>query len=222
MNNAQYGKSIAVLIITFSLLGQSAWAHCDGIDGPVVTEAQVALEQGDVTPVLKWIPESDEQEVRDAFDKAITVRAHGPEVRDLADRYFFETLVRLHRAYEGAPFTGVQPSGTPVSPAIERADAALEAGDVDELAREIAAAVEASIREQFAATRQAQDAKDQSVAAGREFVEEYVNFVHYVKHLHELLTGAQLPIRIMFIAPANCCHSRCRRLSSPRPRRVMA
>ena len=190
LSHVRYPGSLAVATLAVTLLLHSqVSAHCDGMDGPVVTDAQIALEEEDVTPVLKWVPEHDEQEVREAFDKAMTVRDHGPEARELADRYFFETLVRLHRAYEGAPFTGIQPSGTPVSPAIARADAALEAGDVDALAREIAAAVEASIREQFAATHEAQKSKDQSVEAGREYVDEYVNFVHYVKHLHQLVTG---------------------------------
>ncbi|MFA9480262.1 DUF6448 family protein [Phycisphaerales bacterium AB-hyl4] len=171
------------------LVNPVTWAHCDGLDGPVVTDARVALDAGDVTPVLKWIPETDEQEVREAFDQALVVREQGPEARELADRYFFETLVRLHRAYEGAPFTGLLPSGAEVSPAIAKADAALEQGDVDDLARHIAAAVEASIREQFAVASTAKADKDASVESGRVYVDKYVEFVHYVKHLHEAVAG---------------------------------
>lgn len=182
----------ATLVTAFAvtlLINPATWAHCDGVDGPVVTDARAALEAGDVTPVLKWIPEADEQEVREAFDQALVVREQSPEAKQLADRYFFETLVRLHRAYEGAPFTGLKPSGTEVSPAIVKADAALEQGEVDELARHIAAAVEAGIREQFAAANSAKVDKDASVEAGRAYVDKYVEFVHYVKHLHEAVTG---------------------------------
>ena len=171
------------------LVNTTAWAHCDGLDGPVVTDARLALEASDVTPVLKWIPEADEQEVREAFDQALVVRELGAEAKQLADRYFFETLVRLHRAYEGAPFTGLLPSGAEVSPAIAKADAALEQGEVDELARPIAAAVEAGVREQFAAASAAKADKDASVEAGRAYVDKYVEFVHYVKHLHEAVAG---------------------------------
>ena len=32
-----------------------ARAHCDTLDGPVVTTAKAALEKGDVTPLLKWV-----------------------------------------------------------------------------------------------------------------------------------------------------------------------
>lgn len=184
-NNSMLLVAIAALLFA----PVPVWAHCDGMDGPVVTEARIALEQGDVTSVLKWVPKQDEQKVRDAFDLAVTVRQIGGEAREVADLYFFETLVRLHRASEGAAFEGLKPSGTKISPAIVRADAALDRGDVDKLASEIAQAVETSIREQFAVTLAAMEDKDDSVASGRQFVHEYVQFVHYVKYLHEAVTG---------------------------------
>lgn len=168
---------------------QAAWAHCDGLDGPVVTDAKAALEAENVASVLKWIPEKDEQEVKEAFEKALIVREYGAEAQELADRYFFETLVRLHREHEGAAFTGLKPAGEDVHPAIARADASLEGGEVDALARDIAGAVESSIRSQFANTLDAKSRQGESVQAGREFVNQYVRFVHYVKYLHDAVTG---------------------------------
>jgi hypothetical protein len=73
-----------------------------------VTEAVVALNKGDVIPVLKWVKEEDEDEISAVFEKALSVRSKGPEAQEIADRYFFESLIRLHRAAEGAPFTGVK------------------------------------------------------------------------------------------------------------------
>lgn len=68
-----------------------------------------------------------EAEIRDAFAKAIAVRGLSGYARQLADRYFFETLVRIHRASEGEAFTGLKPAGS-VEPGIEAADEALEKG----------------------------------------------------------------------------------------------
>lgn len=180
------GMAALAFFVTYQ---QAAWAHCDGLDGPVVMDARAALQAEDVTGVLKWIPEKDEQEVRDAFDQALTVRKHGVEAQDLADHYFFQTLVRLHREYEGAAFTGLKPAGEKVHPAIARADVSLEEGDVDDLARAIADAVESSIRGQFSETLKARSRQDESVQAGREYVDHYVQFVHYVKFLHDAVTG---------------------------------
>ena len=86
------------------------------MDGPVVLTAKTALDHKDVTPVLKWIKKNDEAEIKAAFAKTLAVRTKGPEARELADQFFFETFVRIHRAGEGAPFTGLKPAGTPLAP----------------------------------------------------------------------------------------------------------
>src|SRR5512137_76552 len=104
-------------------------AHCDTLDGPVVTEARVALEKGDVTPVLKWVKAENEDEIKTVFKKVLAARSSGKEAKEIADLYFFETLVRLHRAGEGAAFTGLEPAGT-IEPAVAAADKAIDAGSV--------------------------------------------------------------------------------------------
>ena len=178
-----------IAIAASLLVGSAAWAHCDQMDGPVVIDAQKALEEGEVTRVLKWVMEDDEQEIREAFDKTLVVREQSPEARELADRFFFETLVRVHRASEGVAFTGLKPAGTPVSPGVARADQALEEGEIEELARSLAEQVEKTIREQYEKTMAAREKKDESVEAGRAFVMEYVPFVHYVQAIHDCVTA---------------------------------
>ena len=94
-------------IITASALALSlatpALAHCDAMDGPLIKEAQKALDSGDITPILKWVPASDEAALEETFDKALEVRELGDDARELADQQFFATLVEIHRASEGAP-----------------------------------------------------------------------------------------------------------------------
>ncbi|HQH74522.1 MAG TPA: DUF6448 family protein, partial [bacterium] len=140
------------LIITMALMGL-AWvnpgrvsAHCDTLDGPVILDARKALEKKDVTPVLKWIPQEDEKTIHEAFDKTLAVRALGNEARDLADTYFFETLVRIHRQSEGAPYTGLKPAGS-VDPLIAEADRSLESGSADKLETQVLDAVKQGIHE---------------------------------------------------------------------------
>ncbi len=171
------------LTASLSALPSITHAHCDTLDGPVVTTAKAALEKGDVTPVLKWLKIDDEAEVRALFRKTLIVRGKGSESKELADRYFFETLVRLHRAGEGAPFTGLQ-SGPP-EPIIAEADKALEKGSVDTLVEEIIDAVATGTKKRFAQTLVRKKHAEESVDAGREFVEAYVDFTHYVERLHD-------------------------------------
>jgi len=175
--------------ISWSVLTDRAKAHCDTMDGPVVKTAQQALEKGDVTPVLKWVKAEHEAQVRDAFQKTVAVRGLGKDARDLADRYFFETLVRLHREGEGAPYTGLQPAGA-VEPIIAACDKALEAGSAEELSQEVSRLVAAGIQRRFAEVQESRQHADHSVAAGREFVRAYVEFTHYVERLHMAATSA--------------------------------
>ena len=95
--------------------------HCDSLDGPVATAARDALMSGDVDLVLPFVPADAEAEVRAAFDLAAKARAMGGEAAEVADRWFFETAVRVHRAGEGAPYTGLKPAGLDVGPVIPAA-----------------------------------------------------------------------------------------------------
>jgi hypothetical protein len=162
------------------------FAHCDTLDGPVVKTARIALEKKDITPLLKWVRPSDEKEIRDAFEMTIAVRAQGGKAKELADMYFFENLVRIHRAGEGAPYTGLKP-GVAIDPAVALADKGLETGSVDKLVEVLTNAMAEGIRERFHRASEKQKHADESVAAGRDFVESYVTFTHYVEGLHSLI-----------------------------------
>ena len=178
--------AIAVLGLC-ALLSRVGSAHCDTLNGPVVTTAKEALEKGDVTPVLKWVEQEHEGEIKEAFQKALTVRTKGPEARELADMYFFETLVRIHRAGEGAPYTGLKDE--PVEPVVAAADKSLETGSVDALVKTVTDRAAEGIRERFAQVQEKKKHANDSVQAGREFVEAYVEYTHYVERLHADAAG---------------------------------
>lgn len=174
-------------LITFALVAiafvpRLAGAHCDTLGGPVVAAAKQVIEKGDVTPVLRWVKPAQEAEIRAAFVRTLAVRKLGPEAMEMADMYFFETLVRIHREGEGAPYTGLKPAGA-VGPTVAMADQALDSGNVDHLASVISAHVVAGIKERSLRALEAKKHANESVAAGREFVEAYVQFTHYVERL---------------------------------------
>ena len=184
-------RQILIALVIFEILflySINARAHCDTLDGPVVESARHALTTGDVTPVLKWISTDDEQLIRTTFQYTMEVRKLGGQAQKLADMYFFETLVRIHRAGEGAPYTGLKP-GAEVDPAIALADKALESGSVDKLVGVLTDATAKGIRERFSRALETKKHGDESVAAGREFVEAYVIFTHYVEGLHASVKG---------------------------------
>jgi hypothetical protein len=163
--------------------------HCDGLDGPVVQLAIKALDSGNVNYVLPWVQQKDEPEIRSAFYGALSVRKLGPEAKALSDRHFFETLVRVHRAGEGAPFTGLKPAGRDLGPAIPAADTALEDGSIEKVINLLSDAIAKGVRHRFHEARRRAGFAPDEVAAGREFVAAYVPYIHYVEQLWRDATG---------------------------------
>jgi hypothetical protein len=173
----------ASLIAAAVLLPAPAMAHCDGIDGPVVTTAKRSLENGSVNLVLPWVRAEDEPAIRRAFEHVSAVRKLGPEAKQLADHYFFETVVRVHRAAEGAPYTGLQPAGRDLGAAIPAADQALAAGSPESLEKVLVEAVRKGLHEQYHNAHSLARFDADDVAAGRRYVQAYVPYVHYVERL---------------------------------------
>lgn len=187
MKSSRFALRIAVpaALLTLLLIPDAAIAHCDGMDGPVVKAAQQALASGDVDLVLIWVQKQDEDEIRRAFEHTLQVRELGAEARELADMYFFETLVRIHRAGEGAPYTGLEPAGRDLGPAIALADEVLTSGHVDPLVELLTDEVRRGLTERFHHAREARDYMASDVDAGRRFVHAYVAFIHYAEGIYE-------------------------------------
>jgi hypothetical protein len=192
--------AIVFFVLAIVIGPQGVWAHCDTLDGPVVIEARDALAKGEVYPLLKWVKADDEKEIREAFTKTLAVRKLSPEAQKLADMYFFETLVRIHRTGEGAPYTGIKAAGA-IEPVVAKADQALERGSVDALAKAIAAHTEEGIRERFNQAAKTRKHAGESVQKGREYVEAYVTYVHYVERIAQVVHGKAQPSEAVPAAP---------------------
>lgn len=180
---------LIALIIACIVVPTFAFAHCDSLAGPVIVDARQALEKKDVAPVLKWIRQEDEAQIRAAFARTLAVRERGPEAKELADMYFFETLVRVHRAGEGAPYTGLKP-GDAIPAMYVEADHALEQGSVDKLAKAIGEHATQGLRDRFAEAVKLRKHAGENAAAGRAYVEAYVNYMHYVEALAGVIHGS--------------------------------
>lgn len=179
-------KIIVVTLLAIVLMKPgTAYGHCDTMNGPVVKAAQKALETGNVNLVLIWVQKKDEGEIRRAFERTLVVRKLSSEAKAMADMYFFETLVRIHRAGEGAPYTGLKPAEAEVEPGVAAADQEIEKGSVGELVKHLNGEIEKGIREHFAKLMATKNYKKDDVEAGREYVENYVVFIHYVERLFQ-------------------------------------
>jgi hypothetical protein len=192
-------RFIAALATATALIWSlPAAAHCDTLDGPVVAAARKALDSGNVNPVLIWVQKKDDAEIRKHFEKTVAVRKVSAQAKELADMYFFETLVRIHRAGEGAGYTGLKPAGK-IEPPIAAADRSLETGKLQEVAQLISKRMEQGHRH-FEDMMKKKKYKPEDIAAGRAFASAYVEYTHYVERLYD--AGESLaPGRVQKEAP---------------------
>ena len=158
--------------------------HCDTMDGPVVTAARRALETGNVNLILPFVPNAGADEVRAVFDKVRKARRAGPEAQEVADLYFFETVVRIHRAGEGAAYTGLKPAGLDEGPAIPMAEKAIEAGSVASLVNFLTETLRNEVHQRFDDMIQLRNYDPDDVARAREYVEAMLGLEVYAHKLY--------------------------------------
>jgi hypothetical protein len=186
MKHKRFIVTVGAAGLALLLFGaEYAFAHCDGLDGPVVKAAQKALQTNNVNLVLVWVQKENEAELKAVFQQTVTVRKLSPDSKALADRHLFETLVRLHRAGEGAPYTGLKQAGRDLGPAIPAADRALESGGTAALETLLVNELRAGLREAFGRVQAKRKYDANDVAAGREYVKAYVEYIHFVEQVHD-------------------------------------
>lgn len=174
----------AALSAALMLAAFPASAHCDGLDGPVVTAARQALDSGDVNRVLVWVKHGDEPVIRDAFVKAREVRKLNASAKELADHSFYETLVRVHRAGEGEPYTGLKPAGRDLGPALPAGDKAVETGSLEPVVELLTQNVHRGIEQRYERMMALKNYQPDDVAAGQKYVQAYVEYIHAVEKIH--------------------------------------
>jgi hypothetical protein len=188
-----------MLIIAIAAIGmvfgaQNAQAHCDSIDGPVAKAAQKALDNGNINPVLAYAPATAEAEIRAAYDKSRKVRGLGADAQALADQAFMETVIRLHRAGEGATYTGLKPAGIDYGPVIPAAEHAVETGDLAKLKAVLMEKVEHALSERLAHVRELKKAPMEPKTAAevphsRERVSAELGFITFAESVHQAVLG---------------------------------
>ncbi len=165
--------------------------HCDTLDGPVADAARRALDAGKVNLVLPYVPEDAEEELREDFRKALSVREAGGDARALAELWFIENTVRLHRRGEGAPYTGMKPAGLDWGPVVPRAEKAVEEGDPGEVVAFLQETVADAVRGKFAKLLAARGFNEDDVPAARHYVHAMLDFVLFSAHLYQYILGEE-------------------------------
>lgn len=178
---------LSIVFVSFLMIFGSlpASAHCDSYDGPVIKDAIKALETNNVNLVLKWITPEQEKEIIPLFHKTYALKSGDKEVYTIVEKHFFETLVRLHRETEGAPYTGLKPAGT-TKQIIQMTDKALNDGNVDDFLVKFNSHIDKVITEKYQKVAELNKVKDNSAEQGRAYVAAYVDYTHTIEAMHDI------------------------------------
>jgi len=173
---------VPLFILSMLILSTNVtFAHCDTMDGPLIADARKALGKNNVNYVLKWVSAANESEIRDIFNLVMKVKGLSPEAKELSEKYFFDTLVRIHRAGEGEPFTGVKPSGTPIDDKVLAVDKSIEIGNLSPLKNMVSKDILQELTKRFNKVMSLKNFDVNNVAAGREYIEAYVQFFKFAE-----------------------------------------
>lgn len=176
-----------LLAALFFLPGRAS-AHCDTMDGPVVSAARTALQTNNINRILIWVRPEDEEKIRSLFARILKKRAAGGKEAEEADLELFSELVRIHRAGEGAGFDGLKPAGQ-VEASVAALDRSLIAGSPEELTALLGGHLTERLEGGVHALVQSSDFDPDDVEAGRAFVAQYVTFAHYVEGIQQAIHG---------------------------------
>lgn len=163
--------------------------HCDTLDGPVAKACKDALRTGNVNIVLPWAPKGAEAEIVRAFKSTLNARKLGKPAARVADYWFFETVVRLHRRGEGVAYTGLKPAGLDWGPVVPKADRAIATGNPEKVIAFLQSTVQKELEKRFhhAMEKKTYDVDD--VDAARDYVHAMLGFVLFSHGVYALLTG---------------------------------
>lgn len=164
------------VVLGLLLTPKKVSAHCDTMNGPAVIDGQKALETGNINYAYKWIFAEYEEELKEIFELSRKVRATGEDAKQVADRWFLENFVRIHRAGEGAAYEGLKPSDTVLDPKVVAADESIALGNMSPLKGLVSEEEYHALEQKFQEAMALKDYDIDDVEASRAYVSAYVTF----------------------------------------------
>jgi hypothetical protein len=161
--------------------------YIDSMDGPVVKAAETALDMENVKYVLPYVSPDDEGVLKDAFDKTLLVRELSGDAAELADYWFFETVVRLNRKEEEKSYTGLKAAGSDWGPIIPKLDKAIETENINELLNFLLNLIREDIKSRFDDLLSKKDYDINDVDDARDYLNSRAEFIDYTKKFYDYL-----------------------------------
>ena len=161
--------------------------YMDSMSGPLVKAAEKALEMENVKFVLPYVSSQDEEELKDAFEKTLLVRELSSDAAELADYWFFETAVRLHRKEENKSYTGIKSSGSDWGPILPKINQAIDSENPDELLNFLSNFIGEDLNGRFEEVISKKDYDPNDVEEAREYINSLSEFIKFTSKLYNYM-----------------------------------
>ena len=160
-------------------------SYVESMDGPVVKAAETALDMENINYILSFVGSEDAGELKDAFERTLSVRELSGEAAELADYWFFETVVRLHNKSEGKAYNGLKPAGMDWGPIIPKLDKAFETENIDEFLEFLLNFIREDIKSRFEDVIFKKDYDINDVEDARDYINSMLDFVDYTQKFYK-------------------------------------
>ncbi len=117
-------------------------------------------------------------------------RELGQAAQEVADQFFFETAVRLHREGEGAGFDGLKPAGLDVGPVIPIAEKAIASGSSAELEQLLCGIVKEQVNQRLQEAMHLKEHAGHGVENNRAYVEAMLGLQVWSHKLYQTAKSA--------------------------------
>lgn len=159
--------------------------YIDSMDGPLVKAAENALDMENIKYILPYVSPKDEKELKDAFEKTLSVRELSGVAAELADYWFFETTVRLHHKWEDKPYNGLKSAGTDWGPIVPKIEQAIKTENLDELLSFLLNFIKEDMEGRFADMLSKKDYDEDDIEDARDYLQAKEEFISYTRKFYE-------------------------------------
>jgi len=161
--------------------------YCDTMDGPIVAAAELALEMENINYVLPFVKNEYETELKEAFNKSVTVRELSGEAAEIADYWFFETAVRLYMLGAGKPYSGIKQSGINREHIILKAQDAVVNQDITTFETFLLDSLKEAIETKYEIAVSQQDYDVNDTQAARNYLNSLMDFVEFSNEILKII-----------------------------------
>jgi hypothetical protein len=156
-------------------------------NGPVIRAAKMAMETGNASYILIWLPKEAENTLKNLLERTYCENRTRKNTQNHSIDWYFKSVNRLHSRYGWPDYPGMKFKETDEETIALMVERAFESGNFEEINSIIPLNHSGDARERFHKVMMKRNYSVDDIAAGRVYVSAFIAFIVY---LHNLSSGS--------------------------------